>query len=126
MQPVVVKILEPVDLDLSGYYIVLVFPGIEIKTATSFEGIIPQPSPFPIREKIKTPIASWKEWMVNDFEKTVFRQFPEIESIRNDLYASGALYASMTGSGSTCYGIFKSLPELDFRENYQVFKVRLK
>ena len=120
------EILEPIDLDLSGYHIVLVYPGMEIKTAAAFEGIIPHPSPVSIREQIKMPITSWKERIVNDFEKSVFGKFPEIQNIRNGLYAAGALYASMTGSGSTCYGIFKKLPELDFPEKYRVFKVRVK
>lgn len=120
------EILEPIELDLSGYHIVLVYPGIEIKTAVAFEGIIPRPSPASIREKISMPVSSWKGWMVNDFEKTVFPQFPEIENIRKGLYDAGALYASMTGSGSTCYGIFESLPELNFPKTYRVFKVQVK
>jgi len=120
------EILEPIDLDLSGYHIVLVYPDIEIKTAAAFEGINPQPSPVSIREKIKMPISSWEEWIVNDFEKTVFRQFPEIENIRKSLYDAGALYASMTGSGSTCYGIFESVPALNFPITYRVFKVQVK
>jgi len=101
------EILEPVSLDLSTYKFIIVNPGIHINTANAFSAInlaLPTKS---LKEIVQQPINSWKNELVNDFEKTVFHQYPEIGLIKNKLYDKGAVYASMSGSGSTVYGIFK-------------------
>ena len=120
------EILEPLSLDLSGYFIILVYPGIAVNTAEAFEGISPQKPAHSLQEKITGPLEKWKEWMVNDFEQPVFRRFPEIAKIKQDLYNAGAFYAAMTGSGSSCFGIFRNPPELHFPGSYRVFRVQAK
>ena len=65
-----------------------------------------------LTEIIKYPIEKWKEFMVNDFEMSVFKQFPEIRNIKDSLYAAGAIYAAMSGSGSSVFGIFKEKTSL--------------
>lgn len=101
------EILEPVQLDLSAYKFILVNPAIHINTAKAFSGVTPAPPKKPLKEIIQQPIDTWKSELINDFEKSVFLQYPEIEKIKNKLYQTGAIYAAMSGSGSTIYGIFK-------------------
>ena len=120
------EILEPVTVDLSGLYIIVVYPGIVVSTAEAFAGIVPRQPKISLKEKIREPLDQWKEWMVNDFEKTVFHYFPEIGRIKETLYAAGAVYAAMTGSGSSCFGIFRTLPDLHFPDHYRVFRVKVK
>jgi 4-diphosphocytidyl-2-C-methyl-D-erythritol kinase len=100
------EILEPVELDLSVYKIVLVNPGIHIDTTWAFKNITSQSNRISLKEIITQPIGKWKEVLTNDFEIPIFKNFPEIEKIKTSLYECGAIYASMTGSGSTVYGIF--------------------
>lgn len=99
--------MQPVALDLSGYRFVLINPCIHVSTAQAFGGIQPQTPAKSIAEIIQLPISQWKELLVNDFEKNVATLYPEIAAIKEELYAQGALYASMTGSGSTVYGLFE-------------------
>ncbi len=101
------EILEQIEIDLSAYKFIIVNPGIHISTADAFWGITPTRPAKPVREIIQQPIETWKNELINDFEKTVFKQHPEIETIKNKLYDCGALYSSMSGSGSTIYGIFE-------------------
>jgi 4-diphosphocytidyl-2-C-methyl-D-erythritol kinase (EC 2.7.1.148) len=116
------EILEEFELDLSPYSIVLVNPGIHVDTGVAFSGIVPAIPDYSIREVLKQPVNEWKYKLQNDFEKTMFKKYREIADIKNSLYQQGALYASMSGSGSTVYGIFKkdSMPELSFPGNYFV------
>ena len=100
------EILEPASLDLSAYKFIIINPGIHINTAKSFSGITPTLPSKSLKEIIQQPIHSWKNELVNDFEKSIFPQHPEIEAIKSKLYDDGAIYASMSGSGSTVYGIF--------------------
>jgi 4-diphosphocytidyl-2-C-methyl-D-erythritol kinase len=120
------ELLKPLSLDLSGYDIILVYPGIAVSTAEAFRGISPQKPSHSLPEKITEPVEKWKDWMVNDFEHPVFRRFPEIAKIKEDLYNAGALYAAMTGSGSSCFGIFRNPPEWHFPGSYRVFRVQVK
>lgn len=101
------EILEPVNLSLSGYKILLVNAGIHINTGETFKQIIPAIPAKKIKEIIQQPIESWKTELVNDFEKIIFKNYPEVKKIKEGLYENGAVYASMSGSGSTVYGIFK-------------------
>lgn len=101
------EIMEPVDINLSAYKIVLVNPGIHIPTANAFQGIAPALPSKSLKEIIQQPIHTWKNDLINDFEKPVFSQHPQIEAIKKTLYDRGAVYASMSGTGSTVYGIFE-------------------
>lgn len=106
-------VYESMQLDLSKYYIVLIYPNIHINTAKAYSGVRPKR---PIRslesDVLNLPIESWKDHIHNDFEDSVFKQFPEIKSIKEKLYSKGALYASLSGSGSTVYGVFEKKTDL--------------
>ncbi|MBK6264037.1 4-(cytidine 5'-diphospho)-2-C-methyl-D-erythritol kinase [Marivirga sp. S37H4] len=106
------EIFEDIAVDLQGYFVGLVFPGIHIGTKEAYNGIHPKNPETPIKEIIENhPLKDWKNNLKNDFEESVFKQHPTLALIKNKLYDSGAIYASMTGSGSTMYGIFKEKPE---------------
>jgi 4-diphosphocytidyl-2-C-methyl-D-erythritol kinase len=108
------EILEPVETELSSYKFLIVYPGIHINTGRAFleiESVKPKRS---VKEIIADPIETWKKELGNDFEGPAFKQYPVIGKIKEQLYAEGALYASMTGSGSTVYGIFSKDKELKF------------
>lgn len=106
--------LEPLRLSLSGYKIIIVNPGIHISTTEAFKNITPSIPKKRIKEIITQPIETWKKDLINDFEKSVFKTYPQVDQIKNDLYESGAIYSAMSGSGSTVYGIFKD----DWITNY--------
>lgn len=116
------EILEPVSLDLSDYKIVFINPGIHISTKWAFENIKPQQPQKDLREVIALPIKDWKHTLYNDFEAPVIKANPEIGNIKDAIYADGALYASMTGSGSTIFGIYPKYQSinLNFPSNYLV------
>ncbi len=101
------EIFEEVSVSLEGYYFVLVKPNVHVSTKDAFGGISPQKPIRSLKEVIQLPIAEWKHFMNNDFEKTVFAKHPEISEVKQKMYESGAVYASMSGSGSSVYGIFR-------------------
>jgi len=98
--------LEPVNLDISGYKLALVSPGIHIGTAWAFSQCTPSGAGRSIREIIAQPVDTWKDQLVNDLEAPVLRTHPGLKKIKEKLYQAGAIYASMTGSGSSFFGIF--------------------
>ncbi len=104
------EILTPITLDLSAYTFVLVHPNIHINTKWAFEQLTPSKPTNAVDQIIQQPIETWKEQLINDFEAPIIQQYPIIGEIKNTLYKNGAVYASMTGSGSTVFGIFKSKP----------------
>jgi 4-diphosphocytidyl-2-C-methyl-D-erythritol kinase len=99
------EILQRIDLDLSQYQIIIVNPGIHISTGWAFSQINPSRADYPLEETILTPIGQWKAQLINDFEKPVVELYPEIGIIIQQLYDNGAIYASLSGSGSTVFGI---------------------
>jgi 4-diphosphocytidyl-2-C-methyl-D-erythritol kinase len=100
------EILKPINLNLDGYSIVIVNPGIAISTKLAFSLITPKVPDTNMEAIICEPVTSWKEKLINDFEQPIFNSFPELANIKETLYQKGAVYASMTGTGSTVYGIF--------------------
>jgi 4-diphosphocytidyl-2-C-methyl-D-erythritol kinase len=114
------EVLEPVSLNLSPYKILVVNPGIHINTAMAFKGIVPGLHTGDLKNIIQQPVEAWKNGLFNDFESTVFAQEPAIQQLKATLYQKGALYASMSGSGSSVFGIFeKNHPcSLNFPSNY--------
>ena len=114
------EILEEIPLDLSAYKILLVNPGIHINTARAFAALPGFSSHFDLEDFITSPINEWQKYIVNDFEKVVFASHPEIEFLKEILYKAGALYASMSGSGSSVYGLFENENEitLNFPAHY--------
>jgi 4-diphosphocytidyl-2-C-methyl-D-erythritol kinase len=106
------NILEPVDLNLAGYYLVLVLPDVSVPTELAYRLVNPSENGPSLRDVSQLKPAQWKEVAVNHFETAVFKKFPELGVIKEELYRSGADYAAMTGSGSAVYGIFRSGPRL--------------
>ncbi len=113
------EILSTLPLNLYKYKILLVNPGITISTAWAFNHItIIDEKQEPVENLIQQPVTEWKNRLVNDFEKAVFSAYPQIKEIKEKLYHQGALYASMSGSGSSVYGIFEKEVQLNFPETY--------
>lgn len=110
------EILKPIDLDLKGLYLVLVKPDIHISTAMAYAGITPKKSEFNLEKISSLPIDKWNGCITNDFEQHIFIKFPLLQEIKEKIYKLGALYASMSGSGSTIYGLFKE--EVDVRNKF--------
>lgn len=122
------ELLKPTPVSLSGFYLVLVKPAFGVSTAEAYSHVIPNhslaaPS---LTEIIKMPVDTWKDCLFNDFEKGVFELYPRLAEIKNTFYEAGALYASMSGSGSTMFGLFRKEPLLGnlFRDCF-VFKTKL-
>ena len=92
----------------------VVNPGIHISTSEAFKNITPTIPEKRIKDIITQPIVTWKKELKNDFEKSVFEKFPGIEHIKKELYDIGAIYAAMSGSGSTVYGIFKDNQAINY------------
>ena len=101
------EILTPYDIDLSSYTIQVVTPaGISVSTKDAYGGIRPHLPELPLTEVLAKPIGEWDGALVNDFEETVFAKYPELAAIKRSLYDSGAVYASMSGSGSALFAIY--------------------
>jgi len=111
-----------IAVDLSLYYFLVVYPGIHSDTKAAYESSRPGGADPQIRSVItESPVHEWKNLLFNDFETGIFRKYPEIESLKNELYRKGALYASLSGSGSSMYGIFEYAPDVTLPENYSVY-----
>lgn len=116
------ELLYPLNYSLDDdYFIKLVYPPFFVSTAQAYRGIVPRnlrakseifADERPLEELILLPIEQWKDVIVNDFERSVFAQFPQLEQYKKDLYDMGAVYASMSGSGSAMFGIFKKPAKL--------------
>lgn len=106
--------MEEIELNVSSYKIVLINPGIHVNTAWAFSRIKPNNGRTSLKEIIQVPVSEWKSILKNDFEEIVFTEYPEIKEIKEKLYTQGAVYASMTGSGSTVYGFFKKDLQINF------------
>lgn len=104
-------VLQPLDIDLSGYRFLIVKPDIAVSTRDAFSLITPAKPSKCCRDILKQPIETWRHELVNDFEKSIFALHPEIATIKERLYGMGAIYASMSGSGSALFGIFKDIPQ---------------
>lgn len=119
---------SPISLSLREYKFLLVKPDIFVSTRDAFSKIRPCHPQISLKEIVQLPIEEWRKYMFNDFEESVFPQFPVIREIKEELYKLGAVYASMSGSGSSVYGLFKPdtlLPDIKFRENSLVYKGEL-
>lgn len=104
--------LSALDLDLSDKFMVLVKPDVNIATTEAYAGVKPKKAPLDLREVVQLPIQEWKYNLYNDFEEGLFLKYPIIRQAKLALYEQGAIYASMTGSGSAVYGIFDEAVDL--------------
>jgi len=113
---------EPVSLDLSACCLVLVMPPAHVSTAEAYRGVKPRPSQTSLKELVARPVAEWKNFIHNDFEETIFKNHPVIRGVKAALYEAGAIYACMSGSGASVFGIFRQKPDLsELEKGSQVF-----
>lgn len=114
------NLLEPIDLDLSGMYLLIVKPDVFISTKEAYSMVSPKSPTLSLKEIVTRPLYEWKELMKNDFEDPIFKKYPHICKIKQQLYELGATYASMSGSGSSLYGIFNKKPHFQklFNNHY--------
>ena len=99
--------LEPISLDLSGYYIAIVRPNIPVSTREAFSLIKPTKPAKCCLDVVMQPVETWRDELTNDFEQSVFALHPEIGDIKQQMYDLGAFYAAMSGSGSAVFGLFR-------------------
>lgn len=104
---------ESLSLDLSKYFIVLVKPQAGVSTAEAYAQVSPKSAGHDLREVLRRPMEEWRSVVVNDFEASIAQKYPEIEEIKTKLYHAGATFASMSGSGSAVFGIFKKPVKLE-------------
>jgi 4-diphosphocytidyl-2-C-methyl-D-erythritol kinase len=111
------EILQDINAYLKDKHLVIIKPDIHVSTAEAYAGVLPQKPEIDLREIIeKQPVKAWRSMLKNDFEITVFKKFPDIKRVKDKLYDFGAHYASMSGSGSTVFGIFPSF--VDLKSNF--------
>jgi len=101
------EVMEDLNIDLSGYSIVVVVPGIHVNTKAAFGGINPKAPDYNLKATLQQLPKNWQGTVTNDFEQTVFAAHPEIQAIKEKLLELGADYASMTGTGSAVFGVFE-------------------
>lgn len=115
--------MHAIPLDLSNYSIQVICPGIHVSTAAAFKLTYPKPAAFDLRNINTLPIEEWKLHIHNDFEKPVFQLHPDIGAIKEYLYAQGALFASMSGSGSAVFGIFEKGKKAETKSFAETFYI---
>lgn len=107
--------LEAIDVDLAGYYLVLLQTGLHSGTAAAYKYVSLRETVDlnnTLKEKLKLPVALWKDTIENDFEPSVFQSLPLLSQLKSELYASGAVYAGMSGSGSSLFALYTKKPQL--------------
>ena len=122
---------EPLEISLAGYQLVLINPGIHINTGWAFAHLKDEAATNRVtknlRQYINAPIQNWRNTISNDFETPAFAAHPVLKEIKETLYLNGAVYAAMSGSGSTLYGLFAKdiLPSFSFPQNWLVKHIAL-
>lgn len=106
------NIFEPVQLSLKGYHFCLIKPNVTVSTPEAYSLVTPVAPAVSLKEIVNRPVSEWEDLMVNDFEKSVFTKHPVIRQIKETLYQTGAVYASMSGSGSSVFGLFEAPTQL--------------
>ena len=122
------NLCSPIDLSLKGYQLLLMKLPIFVSTREAFALIKPHRPTHSLREVAAMPISEWRNYMINDFEESVFAQFPAIGELKAKIYEMGAVYAAMSGSGSSVFGLFAPdavIPTIEADENTFVFQARL-
>jgi len=106
------EILKPVKSLLEGYHLVLINQGFHISTREAYYNCHPSKPKTSLKELFSYKISDWKKYIVNDFEDFVFKVYPKVGELKSALYKLGAVYCSMTGSGSSVYGIYEKKPKI--------------
>ena len=119
-------VFEEITVDLRGHHLLLIYPNLAISTAEAYAAIRPQQPKTPLRNDLQAPVDTWRTTVFNDFENSLLPRYPILGQIKQQLYESGAIYASMSGSGSTMYGIFNAPIDLPNQFlNYSVWQAKL-
>jgi 4-diphosphocytidyl-2-C-methyl-D-erythritol kinase len=116
------EVMEPIELPLQGKYLAIAKPNEGVSTKEAYAGVRPFLPAVRLAEALKRPLAEWQMCVKNDFESHIFVAHPAIAELKLRMLAAGALYASMSGSGSAVFGIFESEPRLD-KEAYNYLKI---
>lgn len=134
-QPVFAKdigtVFESISLNLRGYQLLLIHPDLHISTVEAYASCVPRGEGLQLKSMVQLPVVEWKEQIVNDFEQGIFVKYPQLGQIKEKLYAEGAVYAAMSGSGSCMYGIFdpsgqEHIPNITLPfENCQIYTLSL-
>jgi 4-diphosphocytidyl-2-C-methyl-D-erythritol kinase len=111
------QVLEAIPLNLNKYYLVMIKPNVHVSTAQAYAGVVPRASIINLTDAVQTPIEAWKNTIHNSFEDSIFKSHPVLCNIKNELYNHGAVYAAMSGSGATVYGLFNK--EMDLSTNFK-------
>ncbi len=123
------EVLEEINLNLSQYQLLVVNPQIVISTRWAFSKIQPATPAISIKEIIQQPVETWKQQLTNDFETPLMQYYPKLKLLKDELYNQGAIYAGMSGSGSTFFGIFPKSEKIDtdiFPTEYFIRKINEK
>ena len=115
--------LESLNISLPEWQICVVNLGIHVPTSTAYARVTPNEHRTSISEILHQPVSTWKDALVNDFEPSVFAQHPELQTLKADLYNAGAIYAAMSGSGSTLFGLFEEKPQQILWSQKPVYEV---
>lgn len=113
-------VLVPLDFQLAGKFIVMVYPNFGISTREAYAGVKPKKARKNWEKQLLKPLETWKETISNDFENSLFPAYPQLMDLKSELYLMGAEYASMSGSGSTVFGLFSQAVNLP--ENWNIYK----
>lgn len=111
-------VFQRIKLDLSHYTIVVIYPNIHSNTKEAYSLVKPGTPVKPIQEILTQPVSTWKEELKNDFENSIFSKYPKVKEIKEQLYSQGAVYASMSGSGSAVYGIFREVVDMNYWKSF--------
>ena len=112
---------KDIDLDLSNYFLVIIKPDIFISTAEAYSKIKPKRPKDNLLNLLQKPIEEWKNYIFNSFEDEIFKQYPMLNKIKTDLYSKGAVYAAMSGSGSSIFAIFNKKISINNYNNYYIW-----
>ncbi len=116
------EVLEPYSVNLGGWHFVLLNPGVHVSTKEAFAVIQPQKPLHSVAEVLLDGPEHWSGRLINDFERGVALKFPEIADCLDVLRNSGASYVSMTGTGASVYGLFRTKPQIQVQPGLFCFE----